>query len=679
MPDGHGYANCFGPYLRYAISTDFRTFEFFDEAKFTLFLLVEFKRAEWAVTFGEKMRHARLPVDFGSAADSTRYAAVLTHKSSVVDPNAIPIWEHYVARVELSLPLKSSAFRPSDTRRKPDERWKDSQHPSGQLLIGVIDDGCPFAAAHFLARRSPAAPRSTRVRAIWDQDQNKEPVNVTVGGAERTFGQLPGDFLYGIEYLRDFKTPGAQIGLDEWINLHLTPAGSIDEDGCYADARFTNLARGRSHGGHVMDVFAGRIPTSSRVGPSPPGDRRDPPNWKVGAGPASSADTDVVFVQFPENCIRDATGVWLKAYVFAGIHYILSFAHPETTRHVVINVSYGPTTGPHDGTAELETALTALVAEYNGTPGKPKLEIVLPAGNAYLSEGHVAFRNSTTHPANTEWVWRLPPDNTVLCFAEVWTKTANAGDITVTLRSPGGITFCSTTGPTPPPSGVPLPPYTGVYAPLKWGSHTMWLLSIAPTIASSGVAAEHGDWTVTVDDVGMNTEVHAYVARTDPNMGVRTGARRSYFVDPNWEQTRSAAASCAYANGEFDETESLVHRFGTLNGIASGKDASVHVAGGYILANGRKSPYPSAGPARGYPLAPRVGPDYALPCDETYALEGIRAGGNRSGSVFRLTGTSAAAPQLARWVANPRIPRPNNIPKTEEEKYKRGRGNLKPP
>ena len=488
MPDGHRYPICFGPYLRYAIATDFKTFEFFDEEKFTLFLLVEFMQAAGsAVLFGKEMRAATLPVDFGAAADSTRYATLLTHKSAVVDPNSIPIWEKYVSRVELSLPLKSSLFRSSDTRTEPLKRWNDSRHPPRQRLIGVIDDGCPFAAAHFLT----AGPHSTRVRAIWDQDQNKEPFNVTIGGAVRTFGRVPTDFLYGVEYLRDFKTPGADIGLDEWIGQHLTPAGSVDEDGCYADARFTNLTRRQSHGGHVMDVFAGRTPTSSRVGPSPPGDRRDPPSWTVGTDPASSADADVVFVQFPENCIRDATGVWLKAYVFAGIHYILSFADPATTTHVVINVSYGPTTGPHDGSAELEEALTALVAEYNGT-GKPKLEVVLPAGNAYLSAGHVAFTNNTAHPAKSEWVWRLPPDNTVLCFAEVWTNAANAGGITVTLKSPGGLTFSSTAGPAPPPPGVPLPPYTGVYAPLTWGGHTMWLLSIAPTIATCKIAAEHG-------------------------------------------------------------------------------------------------------------------------------------------------------------------------------------------
>ena len=33
MPEGESYPRCFGPYLRYAISTDFEYFEFFDEER----------------------------------------------------------------------------------------------------------------------------------------------------------------------------------------------------------------------------------------------------------------------------------------------------------------------------------------------------------------------------------------------------------------------------------------------------------------------------------------------------------------------------------------------------------------------------------------------------------------------------------------------------------------------
>ena len=43
MPEPRSYPKCFGPYLRYAISTDFRNFEFFD-SKSALFFLVEFIR-----------------------------------------------------------------------------------------------------------------------------------------------------------------------------------------------------------------------------------------------------------------------------------------------------------------------------------------------------------------------------------------------------------------------------------------------------------------------------------------------------------------------------------------------------------------------------------------------------------------------------------------------------------
>jgi hypothetical protein len=191
--------------------------------------------------------------------------------------------------------------------------------------------------------------------------------------------------------------------------------------------------------------------------------------------------------------------------------------------------------------------------------------------------------------------------------------------------------------------------------------------------------AEHGDWTITVSHIVQGAEVHAYVARTDPNMGVRTGAKRSYFVDPIWQQTRSAEASNIRIDGEFDKTGSLVSRNGTLNAIATAQGSSVHVAGGYVVATGRKSVYSSAGPARSGTLTRRPGPDFLLPCDESYALGGIRAGGTRSGAVFRLRGTSAAAPQLARHVANPPIPSAKNVPTSPGEIAKRGGGNIEPP
>jgi hypothetical protein len=681
MAESYRYPKCFGPYLRYAIQTDFRSFASFETGVFTLFLLVEFEQAGLAKPFDDEMTKIGLTIRFGASAEDqshTRYVTMLADKSAVTQSHTVSvwekivaIWERYVSRVELSLPLKPSPKSPFLSRMLV-HRWQDGASRPGKLLIGMMDDGCPFAAARFLTGRS------TRVRGIWDQDQGRQPVNVVVGpNNSRPFGHVPPDFQYGFEFARDFRPPvGPEIGLDEWINRHLMPTtNSVDEDACYADADFTNLAQRELHGAHVMDVFAGSIPISSRIGPSQPGqDRRDPPSWLPGNPAVDLAcGTDLVFVQFAKNCIEDATGVWLLAYVEQGIQYILSFAEPYWTERVIINLSYGPTTGPHDGTALLEARLTALVNHFNGSHGRPRLEIVLAAGNACLTEGHVVHVRHHHHPHHVEWTWRLPPDNPVLCFAEIWMTQADATGVAVSLISPSGVLYPSTANPAP---NAP----AGVDAPVAWSNYdTMWRLQVEPTIAGPGIVAEHGDWTVKVEHLRHNAELHAYVARTDPNLGVRTGAKASRFVDPNWERTRSDAASSTRVNGEFDKAGSLIHRHGTLNGIATAEDPSVHVAGGYIIIDGRKSTYASAGPARSGPLVRRRGPDYALPCDETFALEGIRAGGTRSGSVFRLVGTSVAAPQLAREVVRGPLPAATRIPNTPAGIEELGGGDLEPP
>ena len=61
-------------------------------------------------------------------------------------PPTFRIWNDHVSRVELSLPVKPSARHVIKMATLRDRRRGHARH---DLLIGMLDDGCPFAAAHF--------------------------------------------------------------------------------------------------------------------------------------------------------------------------------------------------------------------------------------------------------------------------------------------------------------------------------------------------------------------------------------------------------------------------------------------------------------------------------------------------------------------------------------------------
>ena len=93
MLEGEHYPDCFDPYLRYAISTDFRNFEFFDEERFcSCFFLVElhrrpdrsdeFANEEWP---GSTQRSALSSSDRHSDVGHTRYVTMRVGKQAVID------------------------------------------------------------------------------------------------------------------------------------------------------------------------------------------------------------------------------------------------------------------------------------------------------------------------------------------------------------------------------------------------------------------------------------------------------------------------------------------------------------------------------------------------------------------------------------------------------------------
>ncbi len=135
MPELDTYPKCFGPYLLYAISTGFENFEFSDEKRsgFRLFFLAEFNEAGQESEFAKEMKEARFSIVIDPADDHIPYATLHTDKEAVVNAvsgtDAFKIWEKYVSRVELSLPLVPSEL--VELRESLVERWHDEPGTDG--------------------------------------------------------------------------------------------------------------------------------------------------------------------------------------------------------------------------------------------------------------------------------------------------------------------------------------------------------------------------------------------------------------------------------------------------------------------------------------------------------------------------------------------------------------------
>ena len=632
METATAYPASFDAYLRFAIETRFSYFGGSDDL--VLILLVRLKQQpdERLQVFEEDLRSLHHPFALGPMwfedAGMRPASASLTLRvlaSFAMDPETWSFWDKWACWVTLSmlkLPgLPGSTFTVDSTRAIS----------QSQTVVAVIDDGCPFAHERF---RVDAGSTHSRVLAIWDQN----PPDPSEVGVSAAFGKLPGDFGIGREYRRSWAA-SPQIGIDDWIAMHLLPGGSVDEDACYREAGLQSLRHRISHGAHVIDTLAGRVPPSARLSFDPEKPPSFQPKPALAGDVAGQGATDIVFVQIPRTAVDDPTGVWLEGQMKEALYYIMSCINPANTKRVIVNLSYGPTTGPHDGKSNLEYVISAFTKHFNGTPGKPELSVFLPSGNSRLRDWHLSF-TSTSTDMTRRWTWRVPPDNPVWIFAEIWVPPAQAGAVSGLLIAP--VPAAAYTGPQPV--------ITQAEAPCS-DSHG-WLIALPPTQAAPGIAAPgpHGDWTIQLTLTDPGVEVHAYIARSDPNMGARLPAKPTRFLDPKWEGEFGARARQTNQDGAWDITGSLLDRKGTINGGATAKDKRVLVASGYRLNDDVCSRYSSRGPGR--TTGARKGPDQAMPTDEAPALPGIRAAGNRSGAVFRLVGTSTASPQLARRQAS---------------------------
>ncbi len=484
----------------------------------------------------------------------------------------------------------------------------------GVVITAIIDTGIPLLNACL----RDAQGRS-RVQYAWLQNgraRQNDPSFVPHG--------------------REFEASD----LDDLIDAYSTNGPYLDEMAAYrkmglADFSKRNrhpLGRQVTHGAHVVGLAAGYPMAENRV------------------------DRPVIAVQLPNKVVADTSGNSLAPYLLSALDYIADRADRLAKRMncgqlpVVINFSFGGTGGPLDGTSFLEQRMDAFLAARNaGHPGSTA--IVLPSGNARLSQGHakVTVERDFKGPDKTEVLnWRVQPDDQTASFVEIWTPSGPPEKrLEVALGAPGrgwqsgflAEDNCHATQWVKDGKVIAKLSYKYYGAPTNRGRFT---IAINPTAKPGKIRglAPAGTWSITLKNAGLSEGEHvdAWVLRDDELPGFDTDARQSRFEDARYKRHTPTGLPI-----DDDNSDCPITRQGLQNVLATG--AAPVVVAGYMARSGEAARY-SAGGLTNTPK--RVGPDALAVSDDSRVHWGVISNGVYSGSRVALDGTSVSAPQVAR-------------------------------
>ena len=560
-----------------------------------------------------------------------------------------------VQRIELDLPQEAqpadtllaatvasaqalSAGRPAVAPKKIANNQKNATTPAllTGKVIAFIDDGCAFAHAHFL--QGHGAGVTPRVKRLWDQNERAP-------GSQHA---PPAGFSEGRAF--------TDADLKAFI-LARTYNGVIDEDAVYADFaqgtrdKVNRLQRRVAHGTHVMDLACGPhfLEDTMTTRPNVPAIN---PTWARANDDASEAP--IIFVQLPMRTVQSTSGKGtLTADVLHALQYISDQC--DANAEIVVNLSWGTLAGPHDGSTVLERGIDSLIAAQ--PPGR--LRVVIPAGNGFQSRSHANFSLGPLERKTLDW--RVLPDDATESYVEFWLQAGDEVRITLTLpdgRILPNITrglvyrFVDPSQPFADPISILGAHYANT--PPAGQAGQCVLLAIAPTVSllASRPVAPHGLWKITVENVKNQpiAVIDAYIERDDVAVGTRRGARQSHFDDPLYRVHDTEDLNPAPAGA-------YVFREGIFNGIGNGR--RILSVGGVRESDLVEAEYSPTGlytrPARPGTQHPV---HYFATSEESRTLHGVRAAGTRSGGTVRLSGTSDAAPQIARDLLNGTVPTP---------------------
>ncbi len=481
--------------------------------------------------------------------------------------------------------------------------------PGKASITAVIDDAIPFANSLF---RLPGG--ASRVAAFWLQD----------GPRDRAWPGYGNDLPFGTEW----RGPAIEDISRDGDEMAYRKSGALDF-ACPGIHRYGFRA---SHGAAVAGLAAGF------------------------AHDQRGADENLLIgVSLPSEVVGDTLGTFAEFYITVAILFVIHRARRlcrfierrkglpvnSVRLPVVINISFGLTAGPCDAGVNLARFMDAISASRCADLGP--VSCVMASGNHRQSQLHAVLQ------PGQDLRWQIMPDDSTPSPVELWgPKLAVKPDrpARVAIRPAGFADFIEThlqnydgwqqlCGP----NGEIARVYPRLHAVGgEWRQGLVVITQPSLPVAVGRSWAPPGQWVLRVIDDGAPWE--ARVQRDDRLVGFRGGGQQSVFTDPDYARYDKAGRPI-----EFDPEPpvSVIRRADTLNALAWGNR---QIRAGSVFADtSHLSPYCGL-------LNTWRGGDVLATTDRSYVRRGITVPASASGSVALMSGTSMAAPQVARWLAH---------------------------
>ena len=504
------------------------------------------------------------------------------------------------------------------------------------VIVGIMDDSLNLVHERF-SHEAEDGTLSSRIDYAWMQDAISPAVSSVPYGAEITGSAIN-------DARRELPDASEHVLLQ---HLGVKDSGR-------ASYQPEPLNFRTSHGTFVADLACG-YPVSD----------------------AQSQLVRMIGVKLPVLSSQDTSGATLIAAIISGSNYIFERAELMSKSvgvalPVVLNFSYGFFGGPHNGRHIVERALALHAEGYRKAVSKLKggddvpIEITLPAGNSHLSQTHAATNTAAADGEFAELPLNLvlQPEDRTSSFVEFWLPNG-VSDTEIKIAVPTGEQHSFNLENLKKPFGYVLTSSQGsainreeIIARIKLdqpngapkqGHRWRVLLAIAPTrvLDQPRLAAPGGIWQIRITGkLPKGAKLESWIQRDVSVSGLGQVGRQAYFTGETYIEHRFDP----YGDPRiYDEGISKIKRDGTLSGIATletnDPNIGFNVVGSYFHSSGSATPYSSAGSDS------IQGPRLLASTDSSRSLPGILASGTYSGTINPFNGTSAAAPQLARVLA----------------------------